>query len=73
MEFSILKQRLARRLEFEGHTDASVEALSLVELTKVRQCWKEGLSQNSTQNIPCIQPSRLFTQTSLIHLSSTHN
>jgi hypothetical protein len=35
IELSILKQRLARRLEFEGQTDASVGALDLVELTKV--------------------------------------
>ena len=35
MEFSILKQRLARRLLVEGHNDKSVEGLDLVELTKV--------------------------------------
>lgn len=34
-EYSILKQRLARRLEFEGHTDATLDSLDLVELTKV--------------------------------------
>ncbi len=37
VELSILKQRLARRLEFEGHTDSSVEGVDLVELTKVRE------------------------------------
>ncbi len=36
VEFSILKQRLARRLLVEGHNDKSVEGLDLVELTKVR-------------------------------------
>ncbi len=36
IEFSILKQRLARRLVAEGQTDDSVGKLDLVELTKVR-------------------------------------
>ena len=35
IEFSILKQRLARRLVAEGQTDDSVGKLDLVELTKV--------------------------------------
>lgn len=34
IEFSILKQRLARRLRFEGHDDHSVGGLDLVALTK---------------------------------------
>ncbi|GAB4813171.1 hypothetical protein N2152v2_000217 [Parachlorella kessleri] len=37
VEFSILKQRLARRLEFEGHTDGSVKTLTLADLTKVAE------------------------------------
>ncbi|GAB4814589.1 hypothetical protein N2152v2_001635 [Parachlorella kessleri] len=37
VELSILKQRLARRLEFEGHTDSSIEGVDLVELTKVAE------------------------------------
>ena len=36
IEYSILKQRLARRLEFEGLTDADLERLDLVGLTQVR-------------------------------------
>ncbi|GAB4818999.1 hypothetical protein N2152v2_006045 [Parachlorella kessleri] len=37
VELSVLKQRLARRLEFEGQTDASIEALDLAELTRVAE------------------------------------
>ncbi|GAB4813693.1 hypothetical protein N2152v2_000739 [Parachlorella kessleri] len=37
IEFSILKQRLARRLVAEGQTDQSVTNLDLVELTKVTE------------------------------------
>ncbi len=36
IELSILKQRLARRLRAEGHTDESVVNLDLVGLTNVR-------------------------------------
>lgn len=36
-EFSILKQRLARRLRYEGETEASVSGLSLVDITKVAE------------------------------------
>ncbi len=42
MELSILKQRLARRLEFEGHTDSSIEGVDLVELTKVSNGRREN-------------------------------
>ena len=44
IEFSILKQRLARRLVAEGQTDQSVTNLDLVELTKVsNKCANAGL------------------------------
>jgi hypothetical protein len=36
-EYSILKQRIARRLRHEGETDESVQALSLVDVTKVAE------------------------------------
>ena len=42
VELSILKQRLARRLEFEGHTDASIEGVDLTELTKVSRGYSSG-------------------------------
>ena len=34
-EFTILKQRLARRLRYEGITDESASGLTLVDITKV--------------------------------------
>ena len=34
-EYSILKQRLARRIRYEGLTDGQVEALDLCEMTRV--------------------------------------
>jgi len=37
VELSVLKQRLARRLEFEGHTDTSIGGLDLAELTRVAE------------------------------------
>lgn len=43
-EYSILKQRLARRLEFEGHTNSTLGRLDLVELTKVTK-GQAGVSQ----------------------------
>ncbi|KAI3429492.1 hypothetical protein D9Q98_005581 [Chlorella vulgaris] len=36
-EYSILKQRIARRLRHEGHTDQSVRGLSLTQLTQVAE------------------------------------
>lgn len=36
-ELSILKQRLARRLQHEGCTDAAAKGLSLVDLTGVAE------------------------------------
>ncbi|PSC70098.1 low-CO2 inducible [Micractinium conductrix] len=36
-EYSILKQRIARRLRHEGETDESVQQLSLVDITKVAE------------------------------------
>ena len=51
MEFSVLRKRLARRLEFEGHTDASLAGLDLVELTKVS-------APSTPQSVSCI-PARL--------------
>ena len=35
-EFSILKQRLARRAQAEGITEADVQNMSLVDITQVR-------------------------------------
>ena len=35
-EFSILKQRLARRMEHEGFDEDQVQALDLVQITKAR-------------------------------------
>jgi hypothetical protein len=42
IEFSILKQRLARRLRFEGHSDATVGELDLVSLTKASSWSQPG-------------------------------
>ncbi len=42
VEFSILKQRLARCLEFEGHTDATLDSLDLVQITKVGTLMGQG-------------------------------
>ncbi len=36
-EYSILKQRIARRLRHEGVTDESVQGLNLVDVTKVAE------------------------------------
>lgn len=35
-EFSILKQRLARRMRYEGMTDEDIQAMDLVQITKAR-------------------------------------
>ena len=35
-EYSILKQRLARRMRYEGTDEADVQKMDLVDLTKVR-------------------------------------
>ena len=35
-EYSILKQRLARRLRYEGADESAVQRMTLVDLTKAR-------------------------------------
>lgn len=45
IEYSILKQRLARRLQYEGESDDAVGGLDLVGITKVGRegvSWPEG-------------------------------
>ncbi len=37
-EYSILKQRLARRMRYEGMTEKDVEKMDLVQITKVSAC-----------------------------------
>ena len=37
-EYSILKQRLARRMRYEGMSEEDVTTMDLVQVTKVRTC-----------------------------------
>lgn len=54
-EFSILKHRLARRLEFEGFTDATANDVDLVELTKVRARFLVPVSDSLSND--CAMPT----------------
>jgi len=50
-EFSILKQRLARRLRHGGADEAALQRMALVDLTKVRGCMP-GMSELLMEPVP---------------------
>ena len=52
IEYSILKQRLARRLRFEGHDDTTLGEFDLVDLTKARGASSFALSPQSFRPEP---------------------
>ena len=51
-EYSILKQRLARRMRYEGTEEADVQRMDLVDMTKVRSLSNSSLDRDKQQSRP---------------------
>lgn len=53
-EYSILKQRLARRMRYEGMTEEDVHNMDLVQITKVRPQPHHPPPLIHTRRRPCV-------------------